>query len=379
MAQRLKTDWTLFFTVIAMTFFGLVMVYSASLPKAELAGKGPMSLVLKQAAITLIAMLFMMGLKRVDYRRLCDPLWAFAPLSVVLILQMIAYVADPMHHRWIRFGGFQLQPSELAKPALAIFLAWFVTRRLPAINSRYTMGPAALVLAVLAILVVSGDMGTMIVLMATAAAVFYVAGISRRYTVMALTAFAVLGTVAIVAKPYRLSRIVHFVDPDYTIISKFDPNGRIKARIETSLSTRDPNYQARQSVIAVGSGGVLGLGLMQGRQKMLYVPEAHTDFIYSVIGEELGLWGCTGLLTGFLILLWRGLRLFWIAPDDFGRYLALAITVSLVFQALVNISVVLDLGPTKGMPLPLISYGGTSIVSSLISLGLLLGVSERAG
>ncbi len=219
----------------------------------------------------------------------------------------------------------------------------------------------------------------MFVLMITAASIFFVAGISMRYVAYAVMGLMLLGVVGIITKPYRLSRVVNFVDPDYSIINKFDKEGWIKSKIETSLSTRDPNYQARQSVIAVGSGGVLGLGLMQGKQKMLYIPEAHTDFIYAVIGEELGLWGCTGILAGFMVIFWRGLRLFWIAPDDFGRYLALGVTICLSFQALINISVVLDLGPTKGIPLPLISYGGTSVLSSLVSLGLLLSVSERSG
>ncbi len=128
----------------------------------------------------------------------------------------------------------------------------------------------------------------------------------------------------------------------------------------------------------MGTGGALGVGLMQGRQKLLYLPEAHTDFIYAVVGEELGFLGCTALLAGFLTILWRGFRLYIYAADPFGRYLALAVTTSVVFQALINMSVVLDMGPTKGIPLPMISYGGSSLLSTLISLGLLLSVSERS-
>jgi cell division protein FtsW len=123
----------------------------------------------------------------------------------------------------------------------------------------------------------------------------------------------------------------------------------------------------------------MGVGLMEGKQKLLYLPEAHTDFIYAVVGEELGLWGAAGVLLGFFVLLWRGLRLFWLAPDDFGRYIALGVTVSVVVQALINMSVVLDIGPTKGIPLPMISYGGSSLLGTLTSLGLLLSVSEQAG
>lgn len=379
MAQRLKPDWALFATILAMSFFGLVMIYSASIPKAELGDRNSLYFLLKQFALMATGLLVLMTLRKTDYRVFKRPIWAFGPLGLVLSMLVAVYFLDPIHHRWVRIAGFQLQPSELAKPALAIFLAWFVTRRLNAINSRYTIGPAALVLAILAVLVLAGDMGTMVVLMVTAATIFFVAGISWRYVTYACMALVLLGVAGVVTKPYRLSRVVNFVDPDYSIINKFDKDGWIKSKIETSLSTRDPNYQARQSVIAVGSGGVLGLGLMQGKQKMLYIPEAHTDFIYAVVGEELGLWGCTGVLAGFMVILWRGLRLFWVAPDDFGRYLALGVTVCLCFQALINISVVLDLGPTKGIPLPLISYGGTSVLSSLVSLGLLLSVSERSG
>jgi cell division protein FtsW len=144
-------------------------------------------------------------------------------------------------------------------------------------------------------------------------------------------------------------------------------------------NSRDPGYHARQSRIAVGSGGVLGMGLMQGEQKLLYLPEAHTDFIYAVIGEELGLVGCTMVLLAFLLILSRGVRLACVAPDHFGRYLALGVTASIVIQAFMNMSVVLDLAPTKGIPLPMVSYGGSSLVSTLASLGLLLSVNEHAG
>jgi cell division protein FtsW len=142
---------------------------------------------------------------------------------------------------------------------------------------------------------------------------------------------------------------------------------------------RDPGYHVRQSKIAVASGGLIGQGLMEGKQKLLYLPEAHTDFIYAVVGEELGLLGCGAVLAAFLVLLWRGLRLVRSTPDDFGRYLALGVTTMLVVQALMNMSVVLDLAPTKGIPLPLVSYGGSSLLSTMISLGMLLSVSEQSG
>jgi cell division protein FtsW len=180
-------------------------------------------------------------------------------------------------------------------------------------------------------------------------------------------------------KPYRLARVLRHVDPELKLVDRVNPSGEIRSYLRRSQGATDPTYQPKQSRIAVGSGGVLGVGLMQGKQKLLYLPEAHTDYIYAVVGEELGLWGATGILVGFFVILWRGLRLFYVAPDDFGRYLALGVTVSVVLQAIFNISVVLDMGPTKGIPLPMISYGGSSLLSTLISLGLLLSVSEHAG
>jgi cell division protein FtsW len=162
-------------------------------------------------------------------------------------------------------------------------------------------------------------------------------------------------------------------------MTRFDTQGRIKSRLERSLTTRDTNYQLEQSKIAVGAGGPVGLGMMNGKQKLLYLPEAHTDFIYAVAGEELGLVGSVGLLVGFLVIFWRGLRTTVLVRDDFGRYLALGVTVIVVVQGLINMGVVLGMMPTKGIPLPMISGGGSSLLSTLASLGILMNVSEHAG
>jgi cell division protein FtsW len=275
-------------------------------------------------------------------------------------------------------GVASLQPSEFAKPVLAVFLAWFVTVRARAINTKHTILPASMALGALAIAVAVADLGTAIVLVLTATVVFYVAGLDRRYFFSALAVLMLFSGVAVVSKPYRVARVIGFVDPGYKLLARIDGSGKIRNYLQQS-KTSDTGYQALQSKIAVGSGGALGVGLMQGRQKLFYLPEAHTDFIYAVVGEELGLFGCTAVLAGFLLLLWRGLRLHWLAPDDFGRYLALALTASIVFQALINMSVVLGLGPTKGIPLPMISFGGSSLLSTLISCGLLLSVSDRVG
>jgi cell division protein FtsW len=377
MAQRLKTDWILFFTVIVMVCFGLVMVYSASSVMAEFRHKSSYYYLLRQAAFAAPAFLALMLFKKIDYRRFRNAGWAFAPLGIVITGLIAVYFIDPRRHRWISVFGVGLQPSEFAKPALIIFLAWFVSQRLHSINNRHTLLPPLALLAVLAGAVVAADLGTAVVLVGTAVIVFYVAGINYRYIILGAACGMLLAIPAILVKPYRAARVVQFFDPEYKVCDQISP--KIKMWLKSKAKVQDTGYQARQSRIAVGSGGVTGVGLMQGKQKLLYLPEAHTDFIYAVIGEETGMFGSAAVLFGFLVILWRGLRLFFIAPDDFGRYLALGITASIVIQALINMSVVLDMAPTKGIPLPMISYGGSSLLSTLMSLGLLLSVSEHAG
>jgi cell division protein FtsW len=382
MAQRLRTDWLLFGTIVAMVCFGLVMIYSASSVVAQLNPRIKSSIYFAAHQLVWAALSFvgLMYFKRRDYRVLQSPGWAFGSLGVVLFLQILVYFFDPKTHRWFRLDGVgTLQPSEFAKPALVIFFAYFVTEKQDAINSKRTMAAASLALAVIAAAVGFGDLGTALVLIIPAAIVFYVAGLQRKFVLIALLTGLVFSIGFVAWKPYRMARIIGFFDPQYKLISLIDRQERVKRYVSESVTTRDAGYQVRQSKIAVGSGGFAGLGLMQGKQKILYLPEAHTDFIYAVVGEELGLFGCTAVLAGFLVILWRGLQLCWMAPDDFGRYLALGVTSSIVIQALINISVVLGMGPTKGIPLPMISAGGSSLMSTLMCLGMLLSVSERSG
>ena len=379
MAQRLKTDWILFITIVVMVFFGAVMLYSASSIMAQLKFGSSWHFFERQLAWMVVALIAMMLLKRLHYRNLQNPNVAFASIGVALILLLIVYFVDASHHRWLRLGPLGIQPSELAKPALVVFLAFFVTMRARAINTRYTLVPVAMALGLVIVAVGVADLGTAVVLMFTAAAIFFVAGLEWKHCVMALSVAAVVVVAFVASKPYRLARIVHYVDPGYKVIDRIDPQGHLKTYLNKSLTSRDTSYQSEQSKIAVGAGGPLGLGLMQGKQKLLYLPEAHTDFIYAVVSEELGLMGSVGILVGFLVILWRGLRATVLVPDDFGRYLALGITTMLVVQGFINISVVLGMMPTKGIPLPMISSGGSSLVSTLASLGILMNVSEHAG
>lgn len=381
MAQKLKTDWLLFTTIVVMVGFGLIMVYSASSVTAQLNPRIQSSFhfashQLLWACVSFVALMY---LKKIDYHRLESPGWGFGSLGVVLVMQILVAIVDTKTHRWFHLGPLgTFQPAEFAKPALLIFLAYFVTMRHGTVNNKRTILAMMLPLAVLSAAVAFGDLGTAIVLIVPVAIVFYVAGLERKFVAAAVLAGLLFAIGFVAAKPYRIGRVIAFFDPEYKIIGMFDKTGRVKKYMTEAATIRDAGYQARQSKIAIGSGGVTGLGLMQGRQKIMYLPEAHTDFIYAVIGEELGLFGCTAVLAGFLIILWRGLQLCWLAPDDFGRYLALGITSSIVVQALINISVVLDMGPTKGIPLPMISAGGSSLLSTLMCLGILLSVSEHS-
>src|SRR5215510_1126725 len=383
MAQKLKTDWILFVTTLCMVTAGVLIVYSASSIMAQTDPRyhSAWHFVTRQAAWAVISIGVMMALKNTPYRKLQNPAVALSAISGALLLLLAVFVLDPKNHRWLRLGGpVGVQPSELAKPALVIFLAFFVTWRARAINNpRYTLIPAAMAVGLVILAVVVADLGTAIVIGAAAALVFFVAGLEWRYCAI-VAALAGIGLVIFICvKTYRLARVIQFFDRDFKIVSIFDKQGVLKKRLEESLTTRDTNYQLEQSKIAVGAGGPVGLGFMEGRQKLLYLPEAHKDFIYAVAGEELGMVGSMGLLVGFGLIFWRGLRATVRMRDDFGKYLALGLTVVVVVQGLIHMSVVLGMMPTKGIPLPMISYGGSSLVSTLMCLGMLMNVSEHAG
>lgn len=380
MAQKLKSDRTLFMTVLVMVLFGFIMVYSASSVVADVKKGSSYYYALRQLLWIVVAMPLMIFFKNLHYRKLQTPAVAFTLIGLVFIMLIAAYFMDPAQHRWIRFpvmGG--LQPAELAKPAVALFLAYFIALRSRAINSRYTLVPAILAVGFITMAVVVADLGTPIVLVTTAAAMFCVAGLEWRYVGIALIVGVLAGAVAVAAKPYRLVRVIRFADPGFKYVDKFDKAGWIRAQMKKSVTAKDTNYQIEQSKIAIGSGGVAGVGLMQGKQKLFYLPESHTDMIFAVVGEEWGFVGSVLVVVGFLLILWRGIRATVLMQDEFGRYLALGITAMLVIQAFFNISVALGLVPPKGIPLPMISFGGSSLLVTLASLGILMNISEHAG
>ena len=377
MPQQIKTDKHLFWTTVALVFFGLVMVYSASSVMALQRYGSSTHFVLRHAVYLVPAIGVMLFLKRTSYWRLQTPAVAFALVGVSIMLLVMVYFLDPRHHRWLRLGLLNVQPAEIAKPAIVLFLAYFVAHRAAAINNRYTLWPAVMTVGVVILFVGIPDLGTAVVLGVTAAVVFFVAGLEWRYCGFLLGIAALVGMIFVASKPYRVARIVHYFDPEYKLTDMIDRSGRIKEYLKNS-PVHDTNYQGEQSKIAVGAGGPAGLGLMQGKQKLMYLPEAHTDFIFAVICEEWGLLGSLGVLAGFVMILWRGLRASIRAEDDFGKYLALGVTTLIVVQAFINMTVALGMAPTKGIPLPMISFGGNSLVTTLALVGMLMNVSEQS-
>ncbi len=356
MPSRLQYDRTLCTTVVLLAFFGLLMIFSVKTAEAD-----GFSFVIKQGVAMLIGLTAMRFLMFRDYHEWRDPTTVNAAVGGVIILLIVALLigTGAETNRFIRFGPLSLQPSELSKLALILFLAYFLESRKGKLDSPRTLAGAVLVLGVICLLILGGrDLGTAVAVIAIAAAIFWTAGVPTRYFALGGALFAAFFALAVVIDPYRIERLFIFLNPES------DPQGA--------------GFQIIQSKIAVGSGGWLGQGLMLGRQKMRFLPEAHNDFIFGVIAEELGLIGCLLVVLAFGLILWRGLRAARRAPDDFGCYLATGATAMIVCQAMINIGVVLGMLPTKGMPLPFISYGGSSMIVSLAAAGLLLNVSQRA-
>jgi cell division protein FtsW len=362
MARKLQADKWLFAATAGLALFGIVMVYSASAVMAQQENGSQYYYVIKQGIWTAVGFAAMLLAMQFDYQRLRNRriVYGLLALTVVLLLGVFAFPRINGAHRWIRFAGFSIQPSELSKLTLAIFLAYFLEKRAGDEGSLWrTFVPCMLVTGVLAALVLKEpDLGTALMLAVICVVMCYTAGARLLHLAMAAAPGLVIGAWMLLFVPWRFQRLVTFTDP------WADP--------------QDKGFQVVQSLIAVGSGGTGGLGFAQGKQKMFFLPFAHSDFIFAVVGEELGLFGALMVVTVFGILLWRGVRAALRAPDRFGMLLGLGIVAGIVVQALFNMSVVLSLLPTKGIPLPFISYGGSSLVPTLVAVGILLNISQYA-
>ena len=364
MAKKLAHDKTLFTVVVLLVALGLVMVYSAS---AALAGTGASAggpggnpFLLKQVVAAGIGFVALLSAMHFDYRRLKRPAVVYAVLGGAVAL-LVAVLFAPVHnetHRWFVLGPVSFQPSEVAKLALVAYVAYQIDRKDERADRPELLVPVGLAVGIVCGLVMlQPDMGTAVLLGTTAVAMLFFAGLPWRLfaggATLALPALFFL----IVSAPYRRRRLLAFLDPEA------DPLGA--------------NYQVQQSLIAIGSGGLLGVGLGNSLQKLHFLPQPHTDFIYAIVAEELGMAGALAVVALFGVLLWRGVAASLAAPDPFGRYLGLGLTTALVLQALVNVSVALSLMPTKGIPMPFLSYGGSSLVVSMTACGVLLNLSEH--
>ena len=366
MPRSLQPDRQLFGSTIALCLIGAVMVFSASAVTAREEYGNGYTFLIRQLIWVAIGLAGMFKLMNMDYRNLRQPRVIFISLSVTLVLLIAVFFLDRSHatHRWARVGPFSFQPSELAKLVVIFYLAWFLANRTAprsvGVNDPFrTLAPVlGTILLIVGLVVAEPDMGTACMISLIAFVMLYVAGLSLRYVAGGVLASLPIIYLLIVRVPYRLQRVQTFFSPGS------DPQGH--------------GFQLLQSLIAVGSGGFTGVGLMESHQKLFFLPEAHTDFIFSIISEEMGFIGAVIVIGLFAVYGWRGLIAAMKAPDDFGKLLGIGITTMIVGQALVNLSVVLGMLPTKGIPLPFISYGGSSLMGMLLATGVLLNISQHA-
>jgi cell division protein FtsW len=362
MARKLKSDKVLFLATLLLLFAGVVMVYSASAVMAMERYGHPYMFLIKQAMWSALGLATLAIVMRVDYRTYRQPPFIWVGLGLAVAGLVAVLFSTPINgtRRWFAYGGIGVQPSELAKLAVIVFTAALLERRMHRINElRYSLVPVGVVTAIVVLLVLmEPDFGTAACILAVVGLMVFAAGLDWRYLAFSAAAAIPLAWLVLMSADYRRRRLLAFLNPWE------DPLG--------------DGFQIIQSMIAVGTGGTFGKGLMEGVQKLFYLPEPHTDFIYAVIGEEFGLIGTTLVLAAFVVIAWRGLRIAGRAPDSFGSFLAIGVTGMVAVQALVNMSVVLGLMPTKGIPLPFVSAGGSSLVINLIGIGILLNLSQHA-
>ncbi len=363
MPRKLVPDMWLFAGVVALVSVGVVMVYSASAILATDRFHDPYFFLKKQLFWAVLGFGCLWAAMTANYRILER---IMLPLLVVSLVLLVLVLVPPFSQeingtrRWFRWGPVSFQPAELAKFSLVVYLAQFLTRRREVVES-FWLGllPPLLVAGSMAGLVLlQPDLGSSLTLVVLVFCLLFLAG--GRVRQMALVAVSALPlvAVAIYMAPYRLKRIMTFLDP------WADPRGS--------------GFQIIQSYLALGSGGLFGRGLGESKQKLFYLPEPHTDFIFAVLGEELGLLGTVSVIGLFGLLIWRGIRIGLGAPDPFGAFLALGLTALVACQTLVNLGVVTGVLPTKGLPLPFISFGGSSLIMAMVATGVLLNISQHA-
>jgi cell division protein FtsW len=362
MARKLKSDAVLFSTTLLLLVISMAWVYSASVVTATEQIHDPGYFVIRQGMWVVMGMVGMFVAMKFNYRRLCNRTALLWVAGVTVVALVAVFFSRPVNnaHRWLGFGGLGIQPSEFAKLIAVLFVATVLERRLaqqePLEPGLFQAGALLVVFA--ALIMVEPDYGSGIVLLAAACTMIFVAGLAYRWVLTALLVLPWPLIAIMLFAPYRRQRWLAFLNP-YE-----DPLGK--------------GFQPIQSFIAVGTGGVWGKGFMAGVQKMFYLPEAHSDYIFAVIAEEKGLIGTTAVLLCFVVIVWRGLMVARRAPDAFGSLLAVGLTTMIGIQAMVNLGVVIGLLPSKGIPLPFVSAGGSSMIVSLVAMGVLLNISQQA-
>ena len=362
MVSKLRIDWFLFTIATGLAVFGAAMVYSASAMMAMRESQSQFTYFYKQFAFTIVGLTIMYAASKVDYRKYQDArvVYGIFIFTVVCLIAVFAFPSINGATRWIRLGSFSIQPSELAKFTLPIFLAFFLTKNEKTVGElKSTVIPCVAAMILLAGLVFAEpDFGTAIVLCAIFSAVYFAAGARIVHIATVAACMVLAGIGAILLAPWRIERFMAFLDP--------------------FKHSDDAGYQVVQSLYAIGSGGITGEGFAKGQAKLFYLPYPYSDFIFSVVGEELGLIGTLAVVAAFGLILWRGTRAALNASDRFGMLLGIGIVTGIIVQALFNISVVISILPAKGIPLPFISYGGTSVIVTLFAVGVLLNISAGA-
>jgi rod shape determining protein RodA len=356
-------DPTLVITALALSVFGVIMVYSASHNLANELTSDKRFFLNKQIVSLMLGLIAMIVVATFDYR--LAKVYAFLGFGAVLFLLLLVLtpIGDETAgaQRWITLFGFQFQPSEFAKVTMVAALAAYLSEIKGEVRLDHVWRTAGIAAAPMALIFLQPDVGTMMVFAATLIALLVVAGARARYIAILVLTAIFLGIVAFhigVVKDYQIDRLTSFLDPAR------DPQGA--------------GYNRQQSEIAIGSGGLFGRGFLAGTQTNLdFVPEQHTDFVFTVVGEELGFAGAIFLLGLYGVLVWRGFRTALMSRDTFGTLLAAGITAMLAFQVFVNIGMTMGIMPVTGIPLPLVSYGGTSMITNWLAVGLLLNVHMR--
>jgi len=362
--KKQPPDFWLFALTVALLAIGVFMVFNASYAVAGQVRDDSYYYLRRQALFAVLGLVLMFGAMRVRY-------WKLRRLSIVtLLLAIIALAAVFVpgvgitvggSARWIGFGPLRVQPSELAKLALVLYLAAYLACRRAEIRDwKHGLLPVLVPIGLVGMLVIAEpDMGTAIVIGATGFVMLFLAGARKRHMAVLGTVAAFLIIALIMSSPYRRARVTAFVDP----FADYHGSG----------------YQVCRSLIALGSGGVFGVGLCEGREKVFYLPAEHTDFIFAVLGEEAGLLGTAFVAILFVLFALRGFAIASRTKENLGKFLAAGLTTLICGQALLNMLVVTSSVPATGVPLPFISYGGSSLVLNLLGAGILLGISQYPG